>query len=963
MSNGHRTTLVTGMHCALMYLRSAVCSDHFDIGLNKFIVAVRDITWYLSAWFAVILVYLDTHCSTSLHATWKRRWLRFNVSPQTLTWEFFHRPHMVYSRVSLRSRHSYIGVCEQLGAREHSRMRKMRQLSNGKHIHAEGALQFWLAHDNYHEWIAVPIASHATMSEARTVEASLQHEFASSLNHPYIWRHFSPTWKAASHRSLPPTSFRYHKRMWRRVRRRHGKLFWSSPRHQSHRQCWELLLKLAGRTYWSYRAQRYLRTRRFHDMQIYALYRAADSMEETAGRCRVLSLLHRVMKFRRMRRPPQGPPVALPPILVPSWFPTIRRWLQTQLQAQPSRLTPLHWPRTVIMEGSNQSVGQVLHNWRWWMRKFALDGAPPCACHLFRHSHPDAPRVQDHVIMPAEAASTTLSNILQLGAKDTFYPGRNHYMQATSQIFAAWFQRQGLDWSRAESSWQQLVRSAWPQHASALTPRHIQWSAVSRAKQDLKHMVVACEDHEPHKLNVYCPLAYYNMVRKTFSDPEVFAPVHGTVLGWQEHITRMPRHLRMYAWGLNRKSMIPSSYVLPKSNKLYAKGRPIINFRASPFRLLWTGLGHVLNDMCTSACPYSFHSGSMPQMIGFIHVYLAQCRNRRVVVNNTDLVGFFTSVPQDRIIQAVNHMVQAYWDMWGRGRPMEMAHLTVMQKDTQKKHRTFAGRRRCTESIARTFRLVDIIDLVELAMATSVFEVLGTPFRQVRGACIGMQASPPLCNITAAWEEWMWARTYGFLRHQRHLHGRCRFLFVLRYVDNRLTIHDRCLDADRAIKDLIHLDFYRDPVQLEHVGDMKVLGYTLDVQAGTMRMLDQQSDWRIRHPHSATSTTRLLSGFKSRLHLVLQGVYPRSLRPSEIQKLIDKYVARGYSRRQLTRIAESLDHRCRNSSFPLLIIVADHASIAIRACVCVCKSVVCLQHTYSFSKQHRRLWHSGGESN
>ena len=129
------------------------------------------------------------------------------------------------------------------------------------------------------------------------------------------------------------------------------------------------------------------------------------------------------------------------------------------------------------------------------------------------------------------------------------------------------------------------------------------------------------------------------------------------------------------------------------------------------------------------------------------------------------------------------------------------------------------GKFRKAAKIVRTIGFSHIPQLVQIILTNTYFLFLQRPWKQVQGACIGMPCAGILCDIVAAFEEFLWAVTYNMLQDQRHLHGHAHDLFVMRYVDNRLNLIDQMIQGHSGVKALRCLDFYKDPIILEHLAD------------------------------------------------------------------------------------------------------------------------------------------------
>ncbi len=140
---------------------------------------------------------------------------------------------------------------------------------------------------------------------------------------------------------------------------------------------------------------------------------------------------------------------------------------------------------------------------------------------------------------------------------------------------------------------------------------------------------------------------------------------------------------------------------------------------------------------------------------------------------------------------------------------------------------------------------------------------------KIRGVCIGNPAAPAICAAAVSIDEYFWARS---------LHLMVRPCILSRYVDNRLVCIPRwCLENPQWAS-LLHLGFYKEPVELECCNSDAYLGFTLNVEKGTFSYIIPPHAGQYRSPLSAGSMRMKLSGLRSRLHLLYAGTFPPSLR-------------------------------------------------------------------------------------
>jgi hypothetical protein len=264
---------------------------------------------------------------------------------------------------------------------------------------------------------------------------------------------------------------------------------------------------------------------------------------------------------------------------------------------------------------------------------------------------------------------------------------------------------------------------------------------------------------------------------------------------------------------------------LPQSQEELPEGETsVITFDDTYARTLSQYLAAVLTQMCKIAYPDNLHKDSTQGTFDKLHGFLKKLPGNSSPwkFHNDDLVGFFTSVPHDRIKAAVNHMTSEY--IRNHGCPLRKEDIVfsaqLKENSLNNDQRIFRGRTRKPGQVLQEIWLTDIDDLVDLTLQLSFFTSLGICYSQIRGACVGAPASPVICNITAAFEEHVWIKAFNLTWFSATKLP----AFFSRYVDNRACIIHQS-DMSLAVRQLTSLDFYRPPVQLEEVGDNIFLGF------------------------------------------------------------------------------------------------------------------------------------------
>ena len=214
-----------------------------------------------------------------------------------------------------------------------------------------------------------------------------------------------------------------------------------------------------------------------------------------------------------------------------------------------------------------------------------------------------------------------------------------------------------------------------------------------------------------------------------------------------------------------------------------------------------------------------------------------------------------------------------------------------ISKQAKPGHRTIRGRACKSNTTTHYFKLADLQEAVKFSLECSFFENMGEIYFQVRGSSIGSQCSPPICAIVVAFVEFLWLRSY-------RLKIISDILFI-RYVDNRLICLPRHIAILPEYKELLSLDFYGRPVELEECGNTDILGFKLNLLHLSCRYNFPTEDYQFPSPANAGSASRLISGFQSRVHLIIRRTWPRQYITQDLRELIQLYTTHGFSRLKL----------------------------------------------------------------
>ena len=142
-----------------------------------------------------------------------------------------------------------------------------------------------------------------------------------------------------------------------------------------------------------------------------------------------------------------------------------------------------------------------------------------------------------------------------------------------------------------------------------------------------------------------------------------------------------------------------------------------------------------------------------------------------------DLIGFFNSVPHDRILQALTFTLHLLQEKWSKPWQEQSLQLSFLNKDSF--FRVFRGRRRFAAHNTRTMHLEDLPALTDFMLRSSFFQCDTFTFKQIQGASMGSALAPVLCTLVASTTEFLWLHNFRSVLLSIDLHT------AVRYADNR----------------------------------------------------------------------------------------------------------------------------------------------------------------------------------
>ena len=779
--------------------------------------------------------------------------------------------------------------------RDFNRMAKMKQTLSDSAVHVELAIRYWANKpQDFHQFSTLVLKACTTYQDAWVFEHLLISKWQAPLNFPFITEFFKLKAKGWQ------LQYRKHNkqfprvplgdRLYQRVRRKLQNMQAPITDFSFQTTAWTVLYQLTSPGRISFETAASLRSGKFHDWEIYAIFRLAGHLEEPL-RSQARHKMKQAFQFRNLTKPPQNSPLTIPFLAHQHFSTAVSRWLRDHILFYKDVAIPLHLPTAKLREAAYPTIRSMLHNHRrveqWWNLEDV--NSLPCCCRWIRqHSLCEFPE-SEHLAVALEELDLPpqLAIFKSANANSTYFYSRQPYFDLFSSRVYSWTRQHGLPPFTDTEIWS-FFNDQWKVHTDELrrTDR-FSFQKIKHLQQWLHHSAVLHHaDHEQAKLTVFCPRLYFRRAWNTWDDPQLFQRLHISLEDAQERInTALPRALQIkYKWGINKKSTLPYGFVFLKKKKQFLKGRTLISYYNSRFGRLLQVTARTLDSMVLQLWPQSMGQLAVPQIWSRIHTFFRDTPTDFVLANiNDDLVGFFNSVPQDRLLDAINSLIQEWKskhgevalsvDMSQRGNPLQLSYVGKFHKAPRK---------------TKVIQPSDIMTIVQSSLQSHIFQAMNVIWHQIRGAGIGSHISPTISNLAVTLIERAWTQSY-----EETLTAPIFPFLAIRYVDNRYIIFPEEMIQDLSIQTLAQADFYQHPVELETVTTNELLGFIVDSKLRTIQY-KLPEPWQIRDFASAGSLRLRLSGLQSRCHLISRYTYPRTGCPDRIHSLIHLYIAKGF---------------------------------------------------------------------
>jgi len=170
--------------------------------------------------------------------------------------------------------------------------------------------------------------------------------------------------------------------------------------------------------------------------------------------------------------------------------------------------------------------------------------------------------------------------------------------------------------------------------------------------------------------------------------------------------------------------------------------------------------------------------------------------------------------------------------------------------------------------------------------------------------------------------EQIWSITFKQILSNHNL-----FIRHIRYVDNRLIFGDKRLLDLSPYEVLLGDGFYGKPIILEREPDQEFLGFMLETKPLELIYQGPTNVSQVLSPFSASPPKVLLSGFRSRCHIVIKGAFPDSRVQQGLDQLIHLYTRAGFPKEELHAISSHILTQHQNLQPPMKNLCCPNCSV------------------------------------
>ena len=785
--------------------------------------------------------------------------------------------------------------------REYSRSRKYFQLTHERLVQAELALRYWHEHDNLYIWAPIPI--YTDRVDYRSLEAALIQEWQPRLNFPFICQFYHPK-KGLLKKPLLNTNAQFGlATLWRRAKHKFTpqlvRQVLTSSRFQNRLELWTIVHALGSNTKARSEQTKMLRSNDGGLLLCYALRRLANNTQEPF-RTLSLTAIDASIKWWHGKPAPRASALRAPWSLSPNLQSKLKKFLRQWHLQMLDHQVPCHTPSFKTVFIKHAAVLDILCNHKQAIEDWLTSNPAICCCKSWSGYKNAALNPSDphwvlsgsllHSLLPPE-----LAVIAEGSLSNKVFPSKKEYHNQMRLAVKTWTKKNGLP-SMPQASVSDLCHHLWSEHTQQIT-NHITKSSINQLQSTFEGAIFHCEDKHASSLRIYCPCLYYQSIESTFQDPSIFEQLpdepSSIVASLVESLNR--QHGKAYPWAVGSGRQLPAGYILAKRKKDFRSGRPIISFVESPFRPMLNILARLIFQLIPSACPDHFATGDVYTLLSILREAPVDAD---LILVNQDLAGFFTSIDQERFIRSWFMLLDFL-------RPKMNVYddevFSVYPGKSNNPGDIIKGRTFRRLNVTRKIVIKHVPDLIKSALNMQTFALGKRCVRQCRGSPMGSPLSPALCLMVVSISEQIWSSTFRQILSNHHL-----FIRHIRYVDNRLIFGDKRLTELAPYEVLLDDGFYGKPIILETEPDQEFLGFMLEAKPLELIYQGPTNISQVLSPFSASPPTVLLSGFRSRCHIVIKGAFPAFRVQQGLTQLIHLYTRAGFPKEELQTISDQL---------------------------------------------------------
>ena len=631
----------------------------------------------------------------------------------------------------------------------------------------------------------------------------------------------------------------------------------------------------------------------------YALRRLANNTQEPF-RTLSLTAIDATIKWWHGKPAPRASALRAPWSLSPNLQSQLKKFLRQWHFQMLDHQVPCHTPsfKTVFIKHS--AVLDILCNHKQAIEDWSTSNPAICCCKSWSDYKTASLNPSDphwvlsgsllHSLLPPELAVIAEGSLL-----NKVFPSKKEYFNQMRLAIKTWTKKNGLP-SMPQASISDLCHHLWSEHTQQVT-NHITKSSINQLQSTFEGAIFHCEDKHASSLRIYCPCLYYQSIASTFQDLSIFEPIpdepSSIVTSLVESLHR--QHGKAYPWAVGSGRQLPAGYILAKRKKNFQSGRPIISFVESPFRPMLNILARLIFQLIPSACPDHFATGDVYTLLSILREAPVDAD---LILVNPDLAGFFTSIDQERFIRSWFMLLDF---LRPKMNVCDDEVFSVYPGKSNNPGDIIKGRTFRRLNVTRKIVIKHVPDLIKSALDMQTFALGQRCVRQCRGSPMGSPLSPALCLMVVSISEQIWSTTFRHLMSNHHL-----FIRHIRYVDNRLIFGDKRLTELAPYEVLLDEGFYGKPIILETEPDQEFLGFMLETKPLELIYQGPTNISQVLSPFSASPPAVLLSGFRSRCHIVIKGAFPASRVQQGLTQLIHLYSRAGFPKEELQTISDQL---------------------------------------------------------